>query len=206
MFLNISIVIVMLLICLFGLLLKQSKKPTGVLGILMMRLWNAVYLPLVKWTMNRVELADHSIILDIGVGNGRSSAYLLNQNKALTVTGIDFSEAAISQAIKKYSGGAIHFKTMDVHKLAFSSETFDLVTAFQTHFHWDDLDQALHEIHRVLKVDGMIVFACETAKISYFLPELKKNVDFQAYMSSLGFSIVNHETTDQWTMFSFKKK
>lgn len=206
MFLSIGIVIVVLLICLFGLLLKQSKKPTGVLGILMMRLWNAVYLPLVKWTMNRVELADHSIILDTGVGNGRSSAYLLNQKKALTVTGIDLSEAAISQAIKKYSSEAIHFKTMDVHKLAFSSETFDLVTAFQTHFHWDDLDQALHEIHRVLKADGMIIFACETAKISYFLPELKKVVDFQAYMSRLGFSFVNHHTTDQWTMYSFKKK
>ncbi len=45
MFIGISVIVAVLLICLFWLLLKQSKKPTGFLGILMMRLWNRVYLP-----------------------------------------------------------------------------------------------------------------------------------------------------------------
>lgn len=125
----------------------------------MMRLWNTIYLPLVKWTTTKIELPDHSTILDIGVGNGISNAYLLEQRNTRSVTGIDISEVAISQAKRNYSDKMLHFEKMDIHDLTFDSETFDLVTAFQTHFHWDDLEQALHEIYRVLKQDGAVIFA-----------------------------------------------
>lgn len=205
MLIGISIVLIVLLICSFRLLLKQSKKPTGFLGILMMRLWNTIYLPLVKWTTTKIELPDHSTILDIGVGNGISNAYLLEQRNTRSVTGIDISEVAISQAKRNYSDKMLHFEKMDIHDLTFDSETFDLVTAFQTHFHWDDLEQALHEIYRVLKQDGAVIFACESAKINYFLPKLKKSTDFQKYMSQFGFSMTSQSTTDQWIMYTFKK-
>ncbi|EOL45945.1 class I SAM-dependent methyltransferase [Enterococcus caccae] len=67
----------------------------------MMSLWNVTYLPLVKWAMSNVSLNMHSVILDIGVGNEASSAYLLQQITSSSVTGIDFPKAAISQANKK---------------------------------------------------------------------------------------------------------
>ncbi|WP_086313521.1 hypothetical protein A5821_001031 [Enterococcus sp. 7F3_DIV0205] len=197
--------ITVLLISLFRILLKQSKKPTGFLGTWMMRLWNGVYLPLVKWTMSNLALNDQISILDIGVGNGASSAYLLQQANLLSVTGIDFSEDAIIQAKKKYPNERLHFETMDVHTMAFQPETFDLVTAFQTHFHWDDLDKASREIHRILKQNGLVVFACETAKINYFLPEFKKIDSFQTYMSDRGFLPYAHHKTNQWSMFVFQK-
>lgn len=206
MFIGISVIVAVLLIYLFWLLLKQSKKPTGFLGILMMRLWNRVYLPLVKWTITKIELPENSSILDIGVGNGISTAYLLKQRNSLAVVGIDISEDAISQANKSYSDKMIHFETMDVHALTFDSETFDFLTAFQTHFHWDDLDQALHEIHRVLKPNGIVIFACESTKINYFLPNLKTTSDFQAYLSKFGFSMIDRHTTRQWVMYAFQKK
>ncbi|MGX7413350.1 methyltransferase domain-containing protein [Enterococcus caccae] len=67
---------------------------------------------------------------------------------------------------------------MDIHHLFFASDTFDLVTAFQTHFYWDDLDQALNKIYCVLKPNGLIIFACETAKRNYFLPQFKDTANF----------------------------
>lgn len=199
------VIVMLVLIFLFWFLLSQSKKPTGLIGILMMRLWNGVYLPLVEWAINNVNLNDYSAILDIGVGNGASSAYLLQRKNSLSITGIDLSETAISQAYKKYPDNKINFESMDVHHLTFTAETFDLVTAFQTHFHWSDLDQALREIYRVLKPNGVVIFACETAKINYFLPKLKNSADFQRYLSTFDFSLINQQTTSQWTMYTCKK-
>ncbi|ALS00318.1 hypothetical protein ATZ33_02675 [Enterococcus silesiacus] len=198
--------IFLLLICLFLILLKQSKTPTGYIGILMMRLWNRVYLPLVKWTMTKVALSDQMTILDIGVGNGVSSRYLLDQANALSVTGIDISKDAITQAKKYVQNKNLNFETMDVHSLGFAPETFDFVTAFQTHFHWNDLDKALSEINRVLKHKGIVVFSCETAKINYFLPKFKKPADFNAYLSDHNFLLYAHHTTNQWSMYAFQKE
>lgn len=200
-----SVVFVALLIYVVQILLKQSKRPTGIIGLWMMHLWNLTYHPLVKWAINYITVNDGNIILDVGVGNGVSSAYLLQQKKPSSISGIDISYDAIAQAKKKQSNAKIDFKTMDVHALMFDSETFDLVTAFQTHFHWEDLNKALHEIHRVLKPNGVIVFACETTKIKYFLPKLKKPADFQAYVSEIGFTFVNQHMTKQWTMYTFQK-
>lgn len=206
MLIGIIAVFIALLIYLFQILLKQSKRPTGIIGTWMMYLWIGVYLPLVKWAMSNITANDGITILDIGVGNGASSAYLLQQTNPSSVTGIDISDDAMAQAKKKYPDQQIVFETMDVHALTFDSDTFDLVTAFQTHFHWNDLRQASHEIHRVLKPNGVVVFACETAKINYFLPQLKNSADFQVYMSEIGFLFVNQHATNQWTMYTFQKK
>lgn len=205
MFIWIIFVFSVLFIFLFRFFLSQSKKPSGITGVLMMNLWNTVYLPLVKWSMSKIKINDGTTILDIGVGNGASSDFLLQQAHSLSLIGIDFSEAAITQAKKKYSNKQIQFELMDVHCLTFDSECFDFVTAFQTHFHWTDLHQAIHEIHRVLKPNGIAVFACETAKINYFLPELKRTADFQAKMSGFGFVLVDHYGTAKWSLFTFKK-
>ncbi|MGX7150580.1 class I SAM-dependent methyltransferase [Enterococcus ureasiticus] len=205
MLIGIIAVFLVLLVYLFQILLKQSKRPTGIIGTCMMYLWNSIYLPLVKWAMSNITVNDGITILDIGVGNGASSDYLLQQTNLSAVTGIDISDDAMAQAKKKYLNQRIDFKIMDVHDLIFDSETFDLVTAFQTHFHWDDLGLALREIHRVLKPNGIVVFACETAKINYFLAQLKNSADFQVYTSEIGFIFIDQHVTSQWTMYTFRK-
>lgn len=205
MFILMSTGIILLLIGLLGILLKQSKKPTGALGFVMMRLWNKVYLPLVKWAMEYIDLNAGSTVLDIGIGNGASSAYLAQKFHTVSVTGIDLSPDAISHAKKRYLPDMFHFETMDVHNLTFEADQFDLVTAFQTHFHWNNLKQALDEIHRVLKQEGLVVLACETAKINYFLPELKNSTDFSNFVSKIGFTLTNQHTTNQWKMYILQK-
>lgn len=37
----------------------------------------------------------------------------------------------------------------------------NLITAFQTHFHWSNLTQAFLELKRILKPDGSILLAWE---------------------------------------------
>ncbi|MEI5995380.1 class I SAM-dependent methyltransferase [Candidatus Enterococcus mansonii] len=205
MFLVITALVIVLLVFLFKVLMKQSKNPSGFIGYLMMYLWNSVYLPLVRWSLNSIHLAERQDILDIGVGNGASSVYLLQQTHALSVTGIDHSKDAITQAKKRWINEPVQFETIDVHELPYPSETFDLITAFQTHFHWDDFDQAINEIYNVLKQQGIVLFACETSKIDYFLPEFKHPEHFKAYMSTQGFIPITQNSSKQWIMYAFKK-
>ena len=64
----------LMIILAFPYLIYQSKKPSGFVGLWMMRLWNRAYLPMVVWSVNQL---DHKkpfhAILDVGVGNGASS-------------------------------------------------------------------------------------------------------------------------------------
>ncbi|MFD1900091.1 class I SAM-dependent methyltransferase [Enterococcus termitis] len=95
---------------------------------------------------------------------------------------------------------------MDIHHLTFDDNTFDLVTAFQTHFHWDDLTLALKEIRRVLKPNATFLLACETSKLNYFLPEFKQSKQFEMKMKVLGFTMRTHQKNRQWTLYMFQKE
>ncbi|MFK4567021.1 class I SAM-dependent methyltransferase [Enterococcus sp. UD-01] len=192
-----------LFIGLFFILLRQSKKPSGRLGLMMMRLWNKVYLPLVQWSTHFLSLEKELVILDIGVGNGASTNYLHQTFRPARITGIDLAPTAIKEAGKHYPN--LQFAVMNVQQLDFSSESVDLVTAFQTHFHWEDLDQALTEISRILKTKGLLLLACETTKINYYLPEYRDSEAFYTHLKQFDLGLQQHHTTNQWTMYSFQK-
>jgi ubiquinone/menaquinone biosynthesis C-methylase UbiE len=192
-----------LFIGLFFILLRQSKKPSGHLGVLMMRLWNKVYLPLVQWSTHFLSMEKELVILDIGVGNGASTDYLRHAFQPKLITGIDLSAVAVKEATKHYPN--LHFAVMNVQQLDIANGSVDLVTAFQTHFHWDDLDKALIEISRILKAKGILLLACETAKINYYLPEYRDPEAFYTRLKQVGLILKQHHTTSQWTMYSFQK-
>ena len=73
------------------------------------------------------------LILDVGVGNGRSTILLKEIFPQSTITGIDISDTAIAQA-KQIEMTNLNFERRDVRETGFSDESVDLITAFQTHF------------------------------------------------------------------------
>lgn len=58
---------------------------------------------------------------------------------------------------------------------------FDLITAFQIHFHWSNLTQAFLELKRILKPDGIILLACEWSKLAYYLPALQSKKNWKTF-------------------------
>ncbi|EOL46287.1 hypothetical protein RV11_GL000566 [Enterococcus phoeniculicola] len=184
-------------------LLNQSKKPSGPLGILMMKLWNTSYLPMVRWAISLSKNQLPSTVLDVGVGNGQSTAYLLSKLPTVDIVGIDISETATGQAAKNYS--SISFFTMDVKETTFEDKRFELICAFQTHFHWSHLEEAFRELHRILADDGTILLASEKTKINYFLPFLKTTEQFQQFLMLMNLSIVTVNENTQWISYEIKK-
>ena len=194
----------LLLMLLFSRLIQQSKKPSGFLGKRMMKLWNRAYLPMFVWAIRHLDRTFYPVILDVGVGNGRSTILLKETFPQSTITGIDISDTAIAQA-KHIEMTNLNFERRDVSETGFSDESVDLITAFQTHFHWRDLEASFMELRRILKSDGMLLLACEYNKLSYFLPEVQSEEAFRRFLLSVGFELVTSQRKRSWILYKIVK-
>ena len=185
-------------------LIQQSKKPSGIVGVLMMRLFNKAYLPMVRWALLFYNPSESPIkILDIGVGNGKSTALLAKNFPKSSVIGVEISEIAIKEA-QKLPTTAV-FQLENIQSTSFDNKTFDLICAFQTHFHWQDLKTAFYEIRRILTDEGIVLLACEYAKIRYYLPQYKDTQAFQSFLNTVGLQLVQEEKQQGWRFYKIKK-
>ena len=199
------VIIALLIILIFPYLVYQSKKPSGFIGLWMMKIWNRVYMPMVVWSVSQL---DHKkrfhAILDVGVGNGASSKYLKNYFPNSRVLGIDISSTAI-RAAEKLDEPGLSFEVKNVENTNLPVEEFDLITAFQTHFHWSDLTQAFLELKRILKPDGIILLACEWSKLAYFLPNFRKQEKLESFLTALDLHLLNSQRNGQWILYQIVK-
>jgi len=195
----------LLIILAFPYLIYQSKRPSGFVGLWMMKIWNRVYMPMVVWSISQLDHKKRfKAILDVGVGNGASSKYLKMHFPDSQVLGIDISITAIKSA-EELSEPGLSFEVKNVEKTNLPVEEFDLITAFQTHFHWSDLTQAFLELKRILKPDGTILLACEWSKLAYYLPDFKKREKLESFLSTLELHLLNSQRNDQWILYQIVK-
>ena len=200
------VIIVLLIILIFPYLVYQSKKPSGFIGLWMMKIWNRAYLPMVVWSVSQLDHKKRfKAILDVGVGNGVSSKYLKKHFPNSQVLGIDISTTAIRAAAQLAEPG-LAFEVKNVESTNLSVEEFDLITAFQTHFHWSDLTQAFLELKRILKPDGIILLACEWSKLAYYQPDFRKQEKVENYLTDLDLYLIDSQKKGQWILYKIMKK
>ncbi|EGJ38176.1 hypothetical protein HMPREF9380_1448 [Streptococcus sanguinis SK49] len=82
----------------------------------------------------------------------------------------------------------------------------NLITAFQTHFHWSDLTRAFLELKRILKPDGIILLACEWSKLAYYLPDFTKQEKLENYLTDLDLHLIDSQKKGQWILYEIRKK
>ncbi|MFX0138381.1 MAG: class I SAM-dependent methyltransferase [Candidatus Hodarchaeota archaeon] len=112
-------------------------------------------------------------VLDLGCGTGRTTHYL--HEKGLCVKGIDISKSMIEGA--KKINPEIDFEIGDARKLNIPSESLDYVL-----FSFNGLDyihpeksrlQAINEINRVLKENGLFIFSSHN-RLWLYLPSIRR--------------------------------
>lgn len=97
-----------------------------------------------------------SRILDLGCGTGVISERLLNlTGEKGRVYGCDFSLKMIEVAKKKTR--SVIFVCADAHRLPFRDNFFDNVICFSCFPHFENKQNFLKEVNRVLKKEGMLV-------------------------------------------------
>lgn len=146
----------------------QCQKPSGWLGRLIVWNMNSRHSGVTDWGLSHVSIKPQDVILDVGCGGGRTISKLAAVAKEGKVYGLDYSELCVAMAQKLNKGaidtGRVEICEGSVSALPFNSDTFDLVTAVETHFWWPDTPVGVSEIRRVLKPGGSIIIVAEIYK------------------------------------------
>ncbi len=98
--------------------------------------------------------ADGKRVLEIGCGNGADGAmFALN---GATYTGIDLTAEAVDATRRHFAAERLDgvFRQENSERLSFADESFDIVYSFGVLHHTPVPDQAIREVHRVLKPGG----------------------------------------------------
>lgn len=134
-----------------------------------------------RWRRKAINsLAAHKpqAMLDIATGTGDFAILAAKMLNPTTLIGADISEGMMSigrQKVKKeHLEHIIRFQKEDCLHLSFPSETFDAVTAAFGIRNFQDLDQGLKEMCRVLKKGGQLCIIELTTPVSSPMKELFK--------------------------------
>lgn len=101
-------------------------------------------------------LPDNQVILDVGCGNGFSTAVFADH--ARQIVGIDYSEAMIARARSKYGHlENVRFEVQDVLHLDLPAANFDVAISQRCLINlttWQQQQQAIRNVARTLKPQG----------------------------------------------------
>ena len=90
-------------------------------------------------------------LLDVGCGDGRFTAHLVNRNPGMSAVAIDNAEPHLLDSWRRLAGPRLRFEIADVYQLPFEDNSFGMVTAFAVLQHLEDPHLALREIRRVCR-------------------------------------------------------
>jgi cyclopropane fatty-acyl-phospholipid synthase-like methyltransferase len=102
-----------------------------------------------------LDLPPGSKVLDLGCGNGKTTAALIKMD--MDVTGLDFSPSAISHCISLF-GDKAKFTIAECDRMPFQNDHFDAVVAVHILEHLNDnqLRDTIKEVSRVLAPGGLV--------------------------------------------------
>ena len=147
---------------------SQYQKPTGWLGRLALWNMNSRHSKVTDWGLRHVSIANDYTILDVGCGGGRTLSKLAAMAKEGKVYGIDHSGESVATSKRTTArwirDGRVEVNRGSVSQLSFQEDTFDLVTAIETHFWWPNLPTDMREVFRVLKTGGKLIVIAEVYK------------------------------------------
>jgi ubiquinone/menaquinone biosynthesis C-methylase UbiE len=176
--------------------IAQCRRPSGLFGRFILWDMNRHHSKLTDWGLSHVPIRETVRILDIGCGGGRTINKLAAIASDGKVYGIDYSEASVAAARRMNARwidiGRVEIESGSVSQLPFANETFDLVTAIETHLFWPDLDGDMREILRVLKPGGALLIVAEIYKGGKHLEGVRKKI-FEKHLAAN----MNLLTTDE---------
>jgi ubiquinone/menaquinone biosynthesis C-methylase UbiE len=129
---------------------------------------NSRHSKVTDWGLGHVSIGKDNTILDVGCGGGRTLSKLAESATQGKVYGIDYSEESV--AVSKRTNarwidmGRVEIRHASVSQLPFGDGMFDLVTAVETHFWWQNLPADMRELFRVLKSGGRLIVIAEVYK------------------------------------------
>lgn len=170
----------------------------------------------------KLQISKDSFILDAGCGNGTTSLWIANRYPGCKIFGIDLSSTRINNAnqlLTKQTNeiqNRVKFFTGSLTDLPFEDDLFTHIISQATLYHVNKRIEALQEIRRVLKPQGLFVFddllkphATISANAKKFVYDrLLFDTDFnfisyQETLNSIGFNVVYAEDLSESLLKSY---
>ncbi|GAB2663580.1 class I SAM-dependent methyltransferase [Flavihumibacter cheonanensis] len=166
------------------------------------------FLPLYKKALQELEISPDTMLLDAGCGSGMFSSMAIDAGAQ--VIGIDAAPGLLELARQRNPQN--NFMEEDLEAMPFASNSFHVVTGFNSFQYAGNFRQALSEAHRVLKPGGTLVLAIwdkpansdgtDVLKaISTLLPpplpgtpgpfSLSEDGKMEEYLKETGFNLIN---------------
>ena len=98
-------------------------------------------------------------VLEVGSGRGGGASFLMQEFRPRTLTGIDFSPAAVAFCNRRYAQEGLSFRRADAEQLPYAAESFDAVVNVESSHCYNSMERFLAEVVRVLRPGGHFLFA-----------------------------------------------
>lgn len=186
-------------------LIKQSQKPSGLIGRVITKIWSFYFKKLSLWAIKQTTISDNYRILEIGYGGGSTIKNLLALNKNLEIHGIDISKESYRTAQRVHSDsirkGSVQLKIGNVENMPYQNNYFDRIFAIQTHIFWKDIKKSFQEVYRVLSSNSTLIIASEKEKIHYHMTDYRTSHEFTQLLTSIGFSKIEEKQNRNWILY-----
>lgn len=186
-------------------LIKQSQKPSGLIGRVITKIWSFYFKKLSLWAIKQTTISDNYRILEIGYGGGSTIKNLLALNKYLEIHGIDISKESYRTAQRVHSDsirkGSVQLKIGNVENMPYQNNYFDRIFAIQTHIFWKDIKKSFQEVYRVLSSNSTLIIASEKEKIHYHMTDYRTSHEFSQLLTSIGFSKIEEKQNRNWILY-----
>ena len=190
-------------------LIKQSQKPSGLIGRVITKIWSFYFKKLSLWAIKQTTISDNYRILEIGYGGGSTIKNLLALNKNLEIHGIDISKESYRTAQRVHSDsirkGSVQLKIGNVENMPYQNNYFDRIFAIQTHIFWKDIKKSFQEVYRVMSSNSTLIIASEKEKIHYHMTDYRTSHEFSQLLTSIGFSKIEEKQNRNWILYIVHK-
>lgn len=147
-------------------IVKENYKDTGKLKLRksIHEKYSTNKVGFLNWMFSQYSFGKEKKVLELGSGRGEMwEAYFENQELLgyhMDITLSDLSDGMVNHLKELFAGKNISIKEIDIEKIPFEDETFDIIIANSMLYHVKNIELALSEVKRVLKKDGK--FYCST--------------------------------------------
>lgn len=171
-------------------LAEQLRKPSGEKGKEVAEMMNETNINMTIQSIQNLNLRKEDWVMEIGYGNAGHLKFLFESTDQIKYAGYDISELMHSEAIRLNQDfvktNQAEFKLYDGQNFPEQDEKFDKIFTVNTLYFWENPEEMLSEIYRVLKSGGIFCLTFVEKDFMKLLP-----------FSPFGFTMYNPEDVEE---------